>query len=120
MILTPQRRPLTEVSREHARAAPASQRRGVLISRAYEGGPEEHIDLIACVHCQRIFPYVRGSGNVRGWCMRCSGIHCGLGCEECVPWRQMIANLEAGMGFDQAKRHRPVTASVGGVLLGKG
>lgn len=119
---------LTEVPLEDRRAAPEGQRIGVLISQDAEGGLEQHIDLIACCHCQRIFPFVKGSGRLRGWCLRCNKITCGPGCEECVPWRQMLASMEAGMTFAQARRHRPIMASVpdgvpqspAGVLLGSG
>ncbi len=119
-------RSLTDVPLEQRRSAPAHQRRGVLISRPHEGGPEQHIDLIQCCHCQRIWPWVQGSGKLRGWCMRCSGFFCGPKCETCVHWQQLMANLGAGMTFEQAKRHNPIQASVpadvpkSGILLGKG
>lgn len=111
-IIVSAARPLTEVDGTR-RSAPAGQVRGVLVSQAYEGGPEQQVDLCQCCHCQAVFPYVRGSGAVRGWCMRCGGITCGNHlCDVCVPWQQLIANLEAGMDYEAARRHRPIVASV--------
>lgn len=107
------RRDLTEIRLDDRRAAPEAQRRGVLISQGYEGGPEQHIDLIQCCHCQQVFPFVRNSGVERGWCMNCGQITCGRHeCDDCVPWQQMIANMEAGMPWAQAKRHRPIVGRV--------
>lgn len=132
LILVPKTaRNLTEVPLEDRRAAPKSQRIGVLLSRAYEGGPEQAIDIVSCVHCQAVWPWVRGSGNLRGWCCRCNGFFCGPECEMCVPALQMLHNMGdhgGAMPFDQAKRHRPITASVpagvpaskDGILLGRG
>ena len=130
LILIPQTsRALTEIPLEDRRAAPASQRIGVLTSQAYEGGPAQEIDLCSCVHCQMVFPFVKGSGTLRGWCMRCNGTTCGRPCcDVCVHWKQLLANMEAGLSWSQAKRHRPITvnvpcavpASKGGLLLGKG
>jgi len=116
-----------DVPRGETRAAPPGQRKATLISTPYEGGPERQADYVQCVHCQHPFLYTRGSGNVRGWCIRCNGMFCGPECETCVPAEQLMKNLEAGMDFEQAKRHRPikvsvpcaVPASAGGILLGR-
>lgn len=106
-------RELTEVKRRDRRAAPAGQRRGVLVSRAYEGGPEQQHDVVQCCHCQRVWVYRRGSGVRRGWCMGCNGITCGShACDVCVPFQQLLDNLAAGMDYEAARRHRPVKASV--------
>ena len=128
IALTIERRDLTEIRHEDRRSAPVAQRRGVLISQAYEGGPEVHVDLIQCCHCQQVFPFVKNSGTVRGWCMGCGQITCGRHeCDPCVPWRQMIESMERGLTWHQAKRHRPIVAAVsheppkshlaGGILL---
>ena len=29
-----------------------------------------------CIHCQAMWPYVPGSGDRRGWCLRCMGFLC--------------------------------------------
>ena len=125
----PANRPLTEINPNDRRAAPTSQRVGVLISQDVEGGPEQHVELIQCCHCQRIWPFVRGSGNVRGWCGQCGKLTCGSNeCDVCVPARQLLDNMAAGMPFHVARTHRPITARVeaapprkspGGVILGK-
>ena len=39
-----------------------------------------------CVHCGMHFEMVRGSGKIRGWCMKCGGITCGQpDCDRCIP-----------------------------------
>lgn len=128
-ILIPQRRDLAEFRREDRRAAPTGQRVGVLISQAYEGGPEQHTDLVQCGHCQQIWPYVRGSGVKRGWCMACGKITCGSAdCDVCVSARQLLDNMGQGMPYHEARKHKPIVGrveaepprSAGGVILGKG
>ena len=108
-----QRRDLTEVRPEDRRVAPTGQRCGVLVSRAYAGGPEQQIDLVQCVHCQQVFPYVRNSGRDRGWCPNCKGITCGRKhCDPCVHWMQMLANMGAGRPWALAKRRRRIMGRV--------
>ena len=129
MILVPKRRYLTEVPDEVRRSAPASQRVGVIVSQAYEGGPAIFMDLVACAHCGRLWPYCRGSGVERGWCMNCGKLTCGSDeCDVCVPSEQLIKNMEAGMDYHTARKHKPITARVeaapprqspGGVILGR-
>ena len=112
-ILVSRKQELCEVKRSDFRAAPTAQRRGFLCMRPKDGGPEVQADLVQCCHCQRIFVYQRGSGNVRGFCMGCSGITCGCrACDVCVPWQQLIANLGAGLSYEEARAHKPITASV--------
>lgn len=128
LIVSHRSRALTEIPLEDRRAAPESQRVGTLISQDQEGGPEQHIDLIQCCHCQRTWPWVKDSGRLRGWCNRCAAFFCGPRCEVCVHWRQMLANMGAGLPFEEARRQQPIQVSVpcavpqstGGVLLGKG
>lgn len=106
-------RELCEIPKKMFRAAPAGLRRGYLSMRAYDGGPEVQADLVQCCHCQHLFVYVVGSGVKRGWCMNCNGITCGCNeCDMCVPSQQLIANMGAGLLFDQARQHRPIMASV--------
>lgn len=121
---------LCDVPRKDRRSAPAAQRRGVGVLTPLEGGPVQEMDLCQCCHCQTIFVYVRGSGNIRGSCMRCgtngiAAITCGAPeCDVCVPAEQLIENMGAGMPFHEARAYRPIKASVprspGGILLGKG
>lgn len=106
-------RELTEIKRRDRRAAPTGQRRGVLVSRAYDGGAEQQIDVVQCAHCQRIWAYQAGSGRKRGWCTRCNAMTCGSDdCDICVPWQQLLANMAAGMPFAKARKHRPIKVSV--------
>lgn len=68
---------------------------GVLIISGPEG--EENRDTIRCQHCGAHWVPERGSGRVRGYCMRCQGVTCGAEpCERgCVPYEQMIERIEA-------------------------
>lgn len=107
------RRDLTEIRPEDRRAAPKDQLCGVLISRPYEGGAEQQIDLVQCCHCQQTFPFVRGSGVKRGWCSRCAGITCGrIECDDCVPWQEMLWQMEQGVPWHLAKRARRIVGRV--------
>jgi hypothetical protein len=111
-IIVPNSLPINEAERTR-RSAPASQKRGVLISQAYEGGPQVHVDLCQCIHCEGVFPFVRGSGVRRGWCMNCNGMTCGRACcDPCVNHRQMLENMERGMTWAQAKQHKPIVGRV--------
>ena len=113
LIIVPKQSELTEVPKAKRRSAPPSIRRGVLVSRAYDGGPEQHHDLITCCHCGRSWVYHRGSGRRRGWCMNCNSVTCGSNaCDVCVPVRQLLDNMEAGMLFEEARKFRPVKANV--------
>lgn len=51
---------------------------------------------LQCCHCGRHFVPRPGSGQVRGWCLRCNRPVCGPACAACVPLEQQLANLEAG------------------------
>ncbi len=53
-------------------------------------------DTLQCVHCGMHWQVKPGSGNVRGFCGKCSGPICGPKCLECVPIEQGLENLEAG------------------------
>lgn len=54
---------------------------------------------VQCVHCGGHYIPRPGSGNVRGFCMRCNGPVCGPGCAECVPVEVLLENYE---------KHRPL------------
>lgn len=48
-----------------------------------------------CGHCGAHFVMVRGSGRVRGWCLRCARITCGKReCDPCVPYEKRLEALE--------------------------
>jgi hypothetical protein len=48
-----------------------------------------------CVHCGTHFIPVKGSGKVRGWCMKCHGVTCGaLNCCTCVPFEKKLELIE--------------------------
>ncbi len=50
-----------------------------------------------CCHCGKHFIMIKGSGVLRGWCMKCSRITCGtIECCKCVPYEKQIENIEAG------------------------
>lgn len=90
-------------------SAPTGQKRGVLVSTPYEGGPVVQTDIVQCCHCSRVWVWVPGSGRRRGFCMRCNGITCGSHtCDACVPFEQQLDNMECGRPVD----FRPIVASV--------
>lgn len=47
-------------------------------------------DTAQCVHCGGHFVMRRGSGVLRGWCRKCSGMVCGPGCAACIPFEQRL------------------------------
>jgi len=48
--------------------------------------PTIEFDTLQCVHCDRHWRVVPGSGRRRGWCMKCNGPHCGAEkCWTCRP-----------------------------------
>lgn len=50
-----------------------------------------------CPHCQEHFISVKGSGKLRGFCMRCMAITCGKqACHICVPFEKKIEAMEKG------------------------
>jgi hypothetical protein len=67
---------------------------------------------VQCMHCGRHFTMRRGSGKVRGFCMKCNGFFCGPQCEPCVPMEQQLENMEAGRAVD----HRPIQVPSGALM----
>jgi hypothetical protein len=55
---------------------------------------------VQCVHCSGHFAVKPGSGKVRGWCHNCCGPVCGPQCAACVPFQQMLENMEKGRPLD--------------------
>lgn len=51
---------------------------------------------LMCCHCGTHFEVVRGSGRVRGFCLRCSDVTCGA--QQCVPCAPIEARLDAAEG----------------------
>ena len=51
-----------------------------------DGFTKQEYDTVQCVHCQRHWKVVPGSGRKRGWCFKCGGVTCGSKhCETCIP-----------------------------------
>lgn len=72
---------------------------------------EEVAQTIMCCHCNCQFLNVRLPGKARGWCMRCNAPVCpNPACDECVPFMQMIENIEKGRprGFTPVWESVPV------------
>lgn len=72
---------------------------GINETPKYERKPSGHILInnvevavtLACVHCGHHFVSIRGSGKIRGFCLKCYGITCGNpACNECVPFERKI------------------------------
>lgn len=52
-------------------------------------------DTLQCVHCNRHWDVVPGSGIKRGWCGNCGGPHCGgPQCWNCVPFEKFLDTIE--------------------------
>lgn len=50
-----------------------------------------------CPHCGGHFIMKKGSGKIRGFCMKCHEVTCGaLGCCKCVPFEKKLELVEAG------------------------
>ncbi len=71
-------------------------------------GPIIEVDTLQCVHCGAHWQPKPGSGNVRGFCMKCNGPICGAACAECMPAEQRLENIEAGRPLD----FRPIIVGV--------
>lgn len=53
-------------------------------------------DTIQCVHCGRHWVPIKGSGRVRGFCMKCNGMVCGRKtCHTCIPSEKRLEIREA-------------------------
>lgn len=66
---------------------------GAVLVTDPETGTQDFMTLM-CVHCNRHWRYVPGSGRERGFCLRCMGPTCGRRrCDECIPvekWCEMV------------------------------
>lgn len=48
-----------------------------------------------CPHCGGHFSIVAGSKKKRGWCFKCSAVHCGApACRTCKPWEKQMEEME--------------------------
>jgi hypothetical protein len=57
-----------------------------------------------CPHCNTHFLYRKGSGTLRGWCMRCNKISCGKEpCMTCIPFEAKLDFVDGGNGFKSSK-----------------
>lgn len=57
---------------------------------------EVQCSTLQCVHCNRQWVPIRGSGTTRGWCTNCSGPVCGAKpcVEHCAPWEKQLDIIE--------------------------
>lgn len=56
-------------------------------------------DTLQCVHCSNHWIVKKGSGIVRGFCVKCDGYTCGnqQTCHECFPFEERMDLYEKGM-----------------------
>jgi len=55
----------------------------------------EVANTLQCCHCGCHFVSVKGSGTVRGFCLRCSAVTCGKPeCDRCVPFEKQLEIIE--------------------------
>ena len=46
---------------------------------------------LQCCHCGKHFISIRGSGKVRGFCLRCKQVTCGdPKCDPCIPFEKKL------------------------------
>ena len=70
--------------------------KGYLYTVESDGRMEEH-DTFQCCHCNAHFMIVKGSGKIRGFCMKCMQVTCGkLECDICVPFEKKLEAIERG------------------------
>ena len=72
--------------------------------------PILEVATVRCCHCGGHWVPKSGSGIERGWCQNCAGPVCSKACAKCVPWEQMLSNIEAGRPAD----YRPIIVPAGG------
>lgn len=66
---------------------------GYFIAHDLDGKIEEK-DSAQCCHCGMHFPIKPGSGELRGWCYKCTGPICGPKCVECNPIEKQLDEEE--------------------------
>lgn len=50
---------------------------------------------VQCCHCNKHYVSVKGSGQIRGLCLRCGGKTCGdPGCNVCIPYERAMEQQE--------------------------
>lgn len=70
-------------------------------------------DTLQCCHCGKHWIIKPGSGNRRGFCLRCNRPTCGdHRCDKCVPVEQQLTNMENGL----PTTHRPIVVPSGFVF----
>jgi hypothetical protein len=58
---------------------------------------QEVCDTLKCCHCGHVWIPIKGSGRIRGWCMKCSGPTCGSHeCNACYPFEKKLNDYEKG------------------------
>jgi hypothetical protein len=104
------------------RSVPRGRLAGVVVSSFKEQDREVVTEEIQCCHCGRNWPYMAGSGEIRGWCGRCAAFTCGPFCPAgtgCVPKEQFLQNLARGLpGWTERAPSVQVPATISGILLG--
>lgn len=85
---------------------------GITIVTSMSTGNSIQTDTLMCGHCGAHWEMRPGSGNVRGYCCKCSSPVCGPKCAgKCVPLEAQIDNLSEGKAADA---DRPMTVGYTG------
>jgi len=70
---------------------------GHIIRTSIERDGQRHSDTLQCRHCQAHWEVIPGSGQKRGWCMRCKGPTCGRPeCDPCIPSEAKLDAIDGG------------------------
>jgi hypothetical protein len=60
-------------------------------------GPVETAATLQCVHCNKHFISIKGSGTIRAFCLKCGGVTCGAPvCHEHYDFRKKLDDYEQG------------------------
>lgn len=70
----------------------------IAVARAHGGillDGKEVASTLQCCHCGCHWTPQRGSGRIRGKCMRCNALTCGrVECDPCDPWEAKMERME--------------------------
>lgn len=59
---------------------------------------QEVAHTIQCGHCGSHFVSIRGSGKIRGFCLKCMKTTCGeIRCDICIPFEEKLDRYEKGL-----------------------
>lgn len=62
---------------------------------------KEIANTVQCCHCNRHYLFRKGSGKIRGYCIRCGQVTCGRKeCDPCIPFEKKLEAIERKATFE--------------------